>query len=87
MEILMKTYDSHSKNLRYLLRYEDLLKNPLPELKKIYNFLDITVDEDTLKQLVNKFDFKNIPANEKGKDEFRRFASPGKYRKFLQWLS
>ena len=37
-DILMKTYDSHDKNRRLLIKYEDLLKNTKDLLPKIYHY-------------------------------------------------
>jgi len=80
MDILMKTYDKHQKDLRYLIRYEDLRKNTLSELRKIFRFIGVDVDEDTLKKIVKKYEFENIPKEKTGKGQFRRFASPGKWK-------
>ncbi len=80
IELLMRIYQEHSENLRYLLRYENLRKNTEDELKKVYQFLEIGIDNDALHQIVNKFAFENIPTEKKGKQEFRRFASPGKWK-------
>jgi len=80
MELLMKTFEEHKENLRYLLRYEDLRKNTITELQKVYQFLEIEVDKETLTEIVNKYSFENIPQEEKGKREFRRFATPGMWK-------
>jgi len=79
MEILIKTYERHDKNLRYQLRYEDLRKNTLSELTKIYQFIGIKVVQNTLTEIIEKYSFENIPKNKKGKGQFRRFATPGKW--------
>ena len=80
MKILMKTYEHHHKDLRYLLRYEDLIKNTLSELKKLYSFIGIKIDQSILKEVIEKYSFENIPENEKGRGKFRRFAIPGKWK-------
>jgi len=79
-EILLDTYEKHSKDLRYILHYEDLLANTVKELQKLYQFLGIGVDENNLNSIVEKYSFKNVPLEEKGRGEFRRFASPGKWK-------
>jgi len=80
MEILLKTYNNHSKNLRYKLRYEDLLKNTQGELKKLYQFLEIEIDDKNLETIVEQFKFENVPQKLKGAGKFKRFASPGKWK-------
>jgi len=83
MEILLNTYEKHSENLKYILRYEDLRKNTLPELQKLYQFIGINIDENNLKKIIDKFSFENIPEEKKGKGKFRRFATPGKWKENL----
>jgi len=80
MKVLMKTFENHSKDLRYLLRYEDLLTNTEQELEKLYQFLGIDIDKKNLNDIVQKYSFKKIPQEEKGKGRFKRFASPGKWK-------
>jgi len=80
VKILMKTYDSHPKERRILIRYEDLLKNTFEELKKIYEFLEIDIKNELIEELIKKYDFEKIPENERGKGQFRRFATPGKWK-------
>jgi len=80
MEILMKTYKKRSKDLTYLLHYEDLLANTSQELQKLYQFLGIDIGEKKLNDIIEKYSFKNIPDNKKGQGKFRRFASPGKWK-------
>ena len=80
MEILMNTYNHHSDELRCLLRYEDLRKNTVRELQKIYSFLDIDIKKEELERLASKYSFENIPDDLKGKGKNRRSATPGKWK-------
>ena len=66
--------------MRYLLYYEDLIANTTQELKKLYQFLEIDIDEKKLNNIVEKYSFENIPQEKKGKGKFRSFASPGKWK-------
>jgi len=79
MEDLMRTYNNHEENLRILVRYEDLRNDTVNELRKIYNFLKIDINNDELEKLVAKHSFENIPHESKGRRMFTRFASPGKW--------
>jgi len=80
MDILMKTYNSHSKDFRLLVRYEDLRHNTLNEVKKIYRFLGIEISENDAKNIVEKYSFENIPEEQKGKGKFIRTANPGGWK-------
>jgi len=80
MEMLMKLYEKNPKELTYLVKYEDLLKNTLTELQKIYKFINVDVNKETLEKLVEKYSFEKIPSLMKGKGKFRRSAIPGKWR-------
>lgn len=80
MKVLMDTFDSHNKKLRLKIRYEDLRKNTLEELQKIYQFLEIDVKQNVLEELVQKYIFENLPETEKGKGKFKRSATPGKWK-------
>jgi len=64
-KILMKAFENHPKDLRYLLHYEDLLANTTQELKKLYQFLEIDIDEKKLNSIVEKYSFENIPQEKK----------------------
>ena len=80
VQTLKETFKKHPKELRYQLRYEELLKNTLNELKKLYQFLSIDAKEEDLKEIINRYSFEKIPKNQKGKGKFRRFATPGMWR-------
>jgi len=75
--LVWNAYQSHESNLRLLVKYEDLLKDSLLQLKKIYDFLDIRISEEDLAKLIDKHDFKKIPSQKKGPGQFTRSATPG----------
>ena len=80
IEDLMRTYQTPPTSLRYLVKYEDLRENTLEELKKIYEFLDIDIKKQELEDIVTKYDFKNIPTDQKGAGKFYRSATPGGWK-------
>jgi len=80
IERINKAYKNHSKDLRILVRYEDLRKNTENELQKIYKFLDIKIELDEIKKIVEKFSYENITNEQKGNGKFIRLASPGKWK-------
>ncbi len=77
---LLKTYDMKSKGLRYKIKYEDLRKNTLEELEKIYKFLEIYIPKHELQKIVTNFTFENLPPEQKGPGKFARSATPGKWK-------
>jgi len=79
-EVLDKTFENHPSELRYKIKYENLLKNTYEELLKIYNFLGITIKDDILNEIITKSDFKQIPEEKRGKGKLRRLATPGKWK-------
>jgi len=80
VQTLKKTYNEHPKELRHQLHYEELLKDTLPKLKKLYQFLEIDAKEEDLKKIINRYSFEKIPENQKGEGKFRRFATPGMWK-------
>ena len=79
-ENFLKAYNNTPTDLRYLVKYEELLKNTKNELKKIYEFIKIDILDSDLQKMVEKFNFKNIPEDKKGSGKFTRSATPGKWR-------
>lgn len=79
-EVLLRTYETLSKERRFLIRYEDLLKNTFENLQKIYAFLEIPISDDELRNVISKNSFENIPTELKGEGKFYRIASPGKWK-------
>jgi hypothetical protein len=80
IEVVKKAFDNHDQKLRLLVRYEDLRKNTAAELKKIYQFLGIQLDNTQIEKLVQKYAFEAIPEHEKGVGKFYRSASPGAWQ-------
>jgi len=84
MEILLNTHKKHSSDLRILKKYESLRYDTFNELKTIYQFIGVDIDEKTLTKIVDKFSFENVPEKQKGKGMFKRFASAGKWKENLR---
>jgi len=74
-----KSYDNHNPELRLLVKYEDLRKDTLPELKKIYNFIGIKITEEDLERKIKEAAYENVPQSEKGPGKKIRTAKPGNY--------
>ena len=80
MKILERTYEEHDEGRRLMIKYEDLRFNTLETLKKIYQFIDVKITDDDLKNLVDKYNFENIPKEKRGSGKVTRSASPGKWK-------
>ena len=79
-ETVWKAYQSHSEQLRMLVKYEDLRKNTYQEVTKIYEFIGINATEDTIKSITENSSFEKIPSDNKGKNKFARLATPGSWQ-------
>ena len=77
---LLDAYNHHPPNLRYMIKYEDLLENTFTELKHLYKFIGISIPEDHIHQLVKNYSFENIPHDKKGGGKFTRTAKPGLWK-------
>jgi len=80
VEILLRTQKQHPKNLQLLLHYEDIIKNTFEELKKIYEFIGVKISDDEIKDVIAKYDFKNISSDKKGLGTTRQFATAGQWQ-------
>lgn len=83
IETSMNAYNQHNNDLRFFLKYEDLLSNTKFLTKKLYLFLGINVEEDALNEIIEKYDFAKIPEKMKGSGKVTRIALPGSWRKNL----
>jgi len=80
IKIINDAYEMHDSKLRLLVRYEKLKSDTLNELKKIYDFIGIQISEIELMEIVEKYDFKNIPESQKGTGKFNRSAKIGGWK-------
>jgi len=79
-ETTLHAFEEHPNQNRILVKYEELRKNTFYELKKIYQFLNMKVDESNIHEIIDQFDFNNIPESQKGLGKFNRLATPGKWK-------
>ncbi len=80
MDILETSFDKHSEDKKILVKYENLRKDTLKELKKIYSFLEIDIPSEKLEKIVYEQSFENIPKEFKGEGKAVRAANPGKWK-------
>ncbi len=77
VEVLLGTYEKHDENLRYLIRYEQLLENTYEQVQKLYDFLGINISEAKLGSIIYNSSVNNIPAEKKGIGTTIQFAKAG----------
>jgi hypothetical protein len=77
-----QAYNAH-EGPKALVRYEDLRADALGEMRRMYEELDIAVDDDELRQAVGAHAWENIPEEKRGEGKFYRKASPGSWREDL----
>ncbi len=82
IEYVKRAYEAH-KGRKVLVRYEDLRADTLGTMRRIYSALEISMDEEDLVKVVDKYAWENIADNRKGKGKFYRKATPGGWRNDL----
>lgn len=80
-ETTLYAFEKHAIQNKILIKYEELRKNTFYELKKIYQFLNMNIDESVISEIVNQYDFNKIPKSQKGPGKFNRLATPGEWKK------
>ncbi len=65
-----------------LVRYEDLLAHSMNEMKRLSAFLDIKVDDQTLQQIIKKYDSKQLDTQYKNHLHFNK-AVVGRFRQVM----
>jgi len=80
VEIVIQVYNNHPPELRHMLKYEELKKDTFTELKKMYEFLGISIEDEEIQKIVDKYQFDKIPDSEKGPGKFIRIATPGAWK-------
>jgi len=74
-----EAFEAHAGR-KALVRYEDLRREPLETLRRVYEGLRIPFEEDDLRAAVEKHAWESIPEEEKGPGKELRKASPGGWR-------
>ncbi len=79
-DLVLSVYNKHSTDLRIMVKYENLREDTFNELKRIYQFLKIEINDNGIAKIIDKYDFKKIPTKEKGSGKFFRSATPGSWK-------
>jgi Sulfotransferase domain len=77
-----RAYEAHDGR-KVVVRYEDLRADTLGTIKRMYDELNVPVEEARLAKAVEKHSWENIPEEEKGQGKFYRKATPEAWREDL----
>lgn len=65
-------------NIKILfIRYEDLLNQPLVEMRKVFDFYQIDMLDDELRLIVEKYSFNNRSGRSSGEEDTKSFMRKG----------
>lgn len=81
-EVVQEAYSVHPGPKR-LIRYEDLRRDPLTNLRPIFRDLGLGIEESELSALVERTSFERLPVEDRGPGHFARSASVGTWRENL----
>jgi hypothetical protein len=81
-EIVQQAFVAHS-GPKLMIRYEELRGDPSSKLRRIYDWLDLKLDDQETAALVKRHAFEGIPEAERGPQAFARAATPGLWRQNL----
>ncbi len=82
-EVVREAYASH-RGPKRLLRYEDLLGEPVSRLAQVFDWLGLPVPNARVEEIVQRHAFEGVPEDKRGYRGFWRAASPGLWRQSLR---
>jgi hypothetical protein len=82
-EVVQRACRTHPGPTR-VMRYEDILRDPVTRLRELLAWMGLEVDELKLHSSVKHHSFENIRTEARGPAEFYRAASPGGWKDNLQ---
>ena len=81
-EIVEAAYEAH-RGPKRLVRYEDLLADPVTELGSLVDWLGLDTSDAEVKENVERNAFDRLPEDSRGPQQFFRAATPGLWRENL----
>lgn len=80
IRVLDSTRKNHEVTLCYTVRYEDLLKDTVKEVRDLYRFLSVEIPTPVLESTVSRSAIGNIGKKSKGIGTVRQFGTSGKWK-------
>jgi hypothetical protein len=81
-EAVEQAYAGH-QGPKLLVRYEDMLAEPGPNLRRVFDWLGLRIADPELERLVEEQSFERLPAEHRGPGRIFRAATPGLWRENL----
>lgn len=81
-EVVAAAFARH-QGAKYMLRYEDLLDDPVDELRRTFDWLGLEISDQDLSSVVHRHSFEQLPDEATGPLKFHRAAKPGLWRENL----
>ncbi|HEX8804099.1 MAG TPA: sulfotransferase [Acidimicrobiales bacterium] len=79
-DVVRRAYAALPPDRRVLVRYEDLVADPVEQLRRVARVLPVRASRRALGQVAARHDYERVPPAEKGDDKFIRSAQPGGWR-------
>jgi hypothetical protein len=81
-EVVEEAYRAHG-GPKHLIRYEELLEDPAMQMKGLFEWIGLEVDDAQLASSIERRSFERVPAEARGPQGFFRAARPGMWRESL----
>ncbi len=81
--VVLRAYQASDPERRVLVRYEDLLRDPVRELERICARFGIEVAPTRLREIASAHDYASVPSEEKGASKEIRAADPGGWQRHM----
>jgi len=78
--VCMRAYENHDPQLRWRIRYEDLLADTERHLTDLTRWLDLPGGPKRVRNVVRAHSFEAVPEERKGSGKIIRSATPGGWR-------
>ena len=83
VDMTMRAIALHPSGLSRILRYEDLRKDPVPNLSSLYEWLGVERSAERIEEIAAANTFESVPAGKRGPLTRNRSARPGLWRENL----
>jgi Sulfotransferase family len=81
-EVVQEAYRAHA-GPKYLIQYEKLRQDPTTQMKSVFEWAGLKVDDAELATWIERRSFERIPSEARGPHGFFRAARPGMWRESL----
>jgi hypothetical protein len=78
-----RAFEAVPEEQRLLVRYEEILSDTPTQLRRIFDWLDLGVNEENLETIVKRQAFDSAPKDRRGPGKPMRAATPGLWRENL----